>query len=472
MPALALGTLVSTLDISVVNIALPTLSRVFGAPYTTLEWVVLAYMTVITGLLLPLGRVADHVGRRRTYGTGLAVFVAASALCAAAPSVGWLVGARALQGLGASMMMANSAALLVASFPVHERGRALGAFGALVGVGLALGPPLGGLLVGHASWRWIFLLNLPVGLLAIVLLRARVPADPPVRAGAWRAADPVAAFASSGALAALMVALSRGPVAGWGSATVWPLFAIAAALATAFAWRERRARDPLIPLDLLRGPAGTSAALTLSGQAIAIALGFHVPLYLEEALGFDAARSGRWLAVLPVVALGLSPLAGRWADRVGARPLVIAGLAVASAGYAGLAAVAATPSLPALLAGLVTVGIGLGLFGIPNTTALMNAARAHHLGAASGLQATARNLGIATGAALTAALVASRYGAHGGTVLPAGAAHDAGVLSLATRDLFAALAVAALLLSGFALRLPAGTVARPPLPGEGAPGGA
>src|SRR5690349_19853554 len=183
----------AVLDVSVVHIALPTLSRAFHAPLTVIEWVVVAYGVTITALLLVVGRLADQFGRRRAYSIGLFVFVGASALCAAANGAGALIAARALQGLGAAMLSANATALLVASFPVEERGRALGAFGAAVGVGLAVGTPLGGLVIAHASWRWLFLLNLPLGLVAAWWLRRGVAPDgPSVRAGTLDAPGAVA----------------------------------------------------------------------------------------------------------------------------------------------------------------------------------------------------------------------------------------------------------------------------------------
>ena len=443
-PALALGTLMATLDISIVNIALPTLSRTFHAPLTTVEWVVLAYVVTITGLLLTLGRVADRLGRRRVYGAGLAVFTVASALCAAANGIGWLVAARALQGLGAAMMTANSAALLIANFPPEERGRAIGAFGAMVGVGLALGPPLGGWLIGQWSWRWIFLINLPLGLLALQQLRARVPADarthadtpPSLGSAAWWCA----------ALVSLMLALSRGPAQGWTAAGVWPLYLVTALALGAFALAERRAADPLLPLDLLRGPLGSTATLTLIGQALSIAVGFHLPLYFEEVLGFDAARSGQWLAVLPLAALFMAPAAGRWSDRFGPRVLSVTGLALAALGFVLLSQLGLTPPPWHIVGGMALIGGGLGLFTVPNSSALLSAAPAHRLGVASGLQATMRNLGIAGGAAGTAAVVASRYAARGGGHLVAGAPRgfDRAAFAAATHDVYVTMAGLAL----------------------------
>jgi EmrB/QacA subfamily drug resistance transporter len=454
-PALALGTLMATLDISVVNIALPTLSRTFGVPLTTIEWVVLSYVLTITGLLLTLGRIADHVGRRRVYGAGLALFTVASALCAASPGARALIAARALQGLGAAMMTANSAAILISCFPEQERGRALGAFGATVGVGLALGPPLGGLLI-RWSWRWIFVINLPLGLLAIAQLFARIPADPP--AGARRAGLSLpSAAAWCGALVLLMLALSRGPESGWGSATVWLMFAGAAALLAAFAAAERRSAQPLLPLADLRGPLGAAVLLTMLGQALSIGIGFHMPLYLEEVQGFDAARSGRWLAIMPLAALVAAPLAGRWADQWGSRRLTSLGLLIAAAGLGLLTRISVAPAPLLIAGGMLLVGIGLGLFTVPNASAVMSAVPRERLGLAAGLQATMRNLGISGGAAAAAAIMASRYRAHGGGQLrtSGGQGFDGLAFAQASQDLYLALtglALLALIIAGRPVR--------------------
>jgi len=454
-PALALGTLMATLDISVVNIALPTLSRTFGVPLTTIEWVVLSYVLTITGLLLTLGRIADQVGRRRVYGAGLALFTVASALCAASPGARALIAARALQGLGAAMMTANSAAILISCFPEQERGRALGAFGATVGVGLALGPPLGGLLI-HWSWRWIFVINLPLGLLAIAQLFARVPADPPavVRRGGL---DLPGAAAWCGALALLMLALSRGPEADWRSGAVWLMFAGSAALLAAFAAAERRSPEPLLPLDDLRGPLGPALLLTMLGQGLSIAVGFHMPLYLEEVQGYDAARSGRWLAIMPLAALVAAPLAGRWADQWGSRRLTSLGLLIAAAGLAVLTRLSVAPAPFLIAGGMLLIGVGLGLFTVPNASAVMSTVPRERLGLAAGLQATMRNLGISGGAAAAAAIMASRYRAHGGGQLrtSGGQGFDSQAFAHASQDLYLALtgvALLALMIAGRASR--------------------
>ncbi len=414
----------ATLDISVVNIALPTLARSFGVALPGIEWAVLAYVVTITALLLVLGRISDRVGRRRVYGAGLIVFTLASALCAAAPSAALLIAARAVQGLGAAMMTANSAALLVAGFPEQERGKALGAFGAMVGVGLALGPPLGGLLV-RASWRWIFLINLPLGALALWRLHAGVPPDR-IEAPRGRLGLPGAALGCA-TLVLVMLGLSRGPVRGWGSPTVWPLFAVAGVLAAAFVLAERGRPQPLLPFARLRGPLANAVLLTLTGQMLSIAVGFHLPHYLEEVLHFD-----------------------------GPRRVATLGLMIAAPGFWLLSGLGLTPDPPRLYGAMALLGTGLGLFTVPNASAVMSAVPREELGLASGLQGTMRNLGIAAGAAGMAALVASRYAAHGGGPLTAseGPRFSPLAFTLASREAY--LAVLALAVVSMGLSWPRG----------------
>ncbi len=441
-PPVALGVVMATLDASVVNIALPTLQRRFAVPFTTIEWVVLAYAVTITGLLLTAGRLADLRGRRRVYAAGLVTFSAASLLCGLAPGAHALIAARVLQGIGAAMVAANGSALLVSAFPLEERGKALGAFGAMVGVGLAMGSPLGGLVIAHWSWRWVFLVNLPLGLLALALLRARVPADRPVPDAP--PLDLRAAAFWCAALVTLMLALSRGPETGWSSPGVLALFGVAAAMLAAFAVAESRSAHPMLPLRILFGPLGAAVLVTLVGQAVTVAVGMQVPLYLEEVLGFGAQRTGLWVTILPLASLLLAPAAGWLSDRTGARLLTTLGMAGTAAGLLVLAGLGTTMAWP-LPVGLVLVGAGQGVFAVPNSSSLLSLVPHEQLGIASGLQGTTRNLGLTTGAAFVSAMLASRYLAHAGRVLEGGRGPvDRAAFVAASHDAFVALTVVAL----------------------------
>jgi MFS-type transporter involved in bile tolerance (Atg22 family) len=254
-----------------------------------------------------------------------------------------------------------------------------------------------------------------------------------------------------------MLALSAGPSHGWGDRHVWPAFAGSAALLAAFLVAQTRSAEPLLPLDLLRGPLGVAATLTLLGNALSITVGFHLPLYLEEVLRFDAARSGRWLAVMPLLALLMAPLAGRWADRLGTRVPSVAGMVLTAAGFALLSRAGASLHPVPVVGGMALIGLGLGLFSVPNTSAMMSAVPHQRLGLASGLQATVRNLGFAGGAAATAAIVASSFAAHGGGGLAAsvhgGASHPL-AFALATRDAYRVMTGVALFAAVLATRQP------------------
>ena len=460
-PPVALGVIMATLDASVVNIALPTLQRQFAAAFTTVEWVVLAYTLTITGLLLSAGRLADLRGRRNVYGTGVVLFTLASALCGLAPSIAWLIAARVLQGVGAALVSANGSALLVSAFPGEERGKALGAFGAMVGIGLAIGSPLGGIVIQHASWRWLFLVNVPLGALTFWLLRSRLPVDRP--AADAPQLDFAAAATWCGALVAFMLALSRGPAVGWRHPLVLGLFAVGVLLLVAFSVVERRTARPMLPLHILFGPLGAAVSLTLISQALVIAVGLSIPLYLEEVLGYNAQKSGVWNMILPLAALVFAPTAGRLSDRVGARVLTTLGMALTAGGFVALSGLGVAPHTGHLFTGLALVGAGMGLFSVPNASALLSLVPHEQLGIASGLQGTTRNLGFTAGIALMGALMASRYLAHAHRVLEgSGAPVDHAGFAAATHDAYlvmAAIAVVATVLAA-AQKREAGTAGR------------
>jgi EmrB/QacA subfamily drug resistance transporter len=443
--AVALGTFMATLDSSIVNVALPTLAHTFGATVTQIEWVSLSYVLTITGLLLPFGRLGDSLGRRRVFLAGLALFTIGSGACAFSYSTATLVAARLLQGVGASMLSANSVALITAAFPREIRGRALGMVGAVVGLGLTVGPPVGGLILSHFGWPAIFLVNLPIGVFGVLLGRAVLVREP--RAAATGASKPpfdvLGALLSLVFLVGLTLALSRGTAWGWSSPATLVCGLGAFAALAAFIVVERRAPDPLVDFAFFADAAFRVPMLSLFSSFVALfAAVFLVPFYLQRTAGMEPAAIGRVLVTVPLLLLLVSPVSGVLSDKLGSRNLSLAGLTATSLGLAllawmlGNASAAPLGVLPIIL-GLFVVGLGQGLFQPPNSSSAMSSVPFERLGLASGLLATMRNLGTLFGIGLAAAVYEGRELVYSRTHSPVAAA------GLGMRDAFLAAALVA-----------------------------
>jgi EmrB/QacA subfamily drug resistance transporter len=454
--AVALGTFMATLDSSIVNVALPTLAHTFGATVTQIEWVSLSYVLTITGLLLPFGRLGDSLGRRRVFLAGLALFTLGSGACALSFSTGTLVAARLLQGIGASMLSANSVALITAAFPREIRGRALGMVGAVVGLGLTVGPPIGGLMLTHFGWPSIFLINLPIGVFGVLLGRSVLPREPRADHAAAGAAAPggvsgaarppfdtVGALLSLVFLIGLTLALSRGTAWGWTSPATLACGLGAFAALALFIMVERRAAEPLVDFAFFADAAFRVPMLSLFASFVALfAAVFLVPFYLQRTAGMEPAAVGRVLVTVPLLLLLVSPVSGVLSDRLGSRTLSLAGLSATSLGLALLAWLLGNASerplgvLP-IIGGLFVVGLGQGLFQPPNSSSAMSSVPFERLGLASGLLATMRNLGTLFGIGLAAAV-------YEGRELVYARAHTAvAAAGLGMRDAFLAAALVA-----------------------------
>jgi NTE family protein len=436
----ALGTFLAYLDVTIVNIAFPAMIEDFGnAGLGTLSWVVNGYALAFAALLVVLGRSADRVGRRRVYLAGVALFAAASAACAVAPSAGLLIAARTVQGAAAAAMIPAALGLLLAAFPPRRWAATIAAWGAVSSVAAALGPPLGGLLTDVASWRWIFAINVPVGVATVVLGMRLVRES---RAQAAEPADLPGAVLLAGAIGALALGLVEGNSWGWTSAGVVGCAAAAVAFGALLAWRTSRSAAPVLDPALLRsrwtvaanaGAAAFGAAL-FAGQLCAV-------LFLTDVWGWSVLEAG--LAAVPgaVASAVAAPMGGRWAGRSGPRAPAIAGAAAFAASLLWLVAAAgAEPNflgvwLPYGLVG--GAGIGLGL-----PTLIGAAARGlppARFATGMALATTARQLGAVVGVALLVAVVGTP-----GSVSDALTAYDAGFILCAAA--LAASAAAALLL--------------------------
>ncbi len=395
--AICLGYFMVILDATVVNVALPALGHDLGGGVSGLQWVVDGYTLVFAGLLLSAGSLGDRLGGRRVFVLGLALFTLASAACAAAPSVPLLVSPRVAQGLGAALLVPSSLALLRAAYDdPRERARAIGIWGAVAGIAAASGPVIGGVLVAAISWRAVFLLNLPVGVAALLLARRHLPAAGE-RTGIGL--DPVGQVLAVAALTLLTFGVIEKALV--------PLL-VSLALLAAFVACEHRTRAPMLPLGLFHNPTFSGASFV----GLAINLGFYgqlfvVSLYFQQVRGWSALATG--LALLPegiFVAIS-SALSGRAMGRVGPRLPMIAGLLLGGAGLSGLAAAGEHTSYVLLVPPLIAAGFGMAFTMPAATNAIIGAAPAERAGIASGVLNASRQAGGAIGVALLGTLVAS-----------------------------------------------------------------
>ena len=408
LASLSLSMLLSSLGISIANVGLPTLVQAFGASFQQVQWVVLAYLLAITTLIVGVGRLGDIIGRRRLLIAGILLFTLASTLCGVAPGVSLLIAARAAQGLGAAIMMALAMALAGEMVAKERTGSAMGLLGTMSAIGTALGPSLGGVLIAGPGWRGIFLINVPLGILALLLAyrtlpldRARPNTDRPGfdLLGTLLLALTLAAYALAmtiGSSGALNLALLLAAVFGVGL----------------FVHVEARAASPLIGLAMFRDPAlRASLAMSMLVSTVMMATLVVGPFYLSGALGLDAAVVGLVLSVGPLVTALTGVPAGGMADRFGAHRMTIVGLIGVAAGCFLLSMMPARPGIPGYIASIAVTTIGYALFQTANNTAVMTDVQADRRGVISGVLNLARNLGLITGASVMGAIFALASGA-------------------------------------------------------------
>ena len=402
----AMGVFMCTLDTSIVNVSLPAIAKYFGVPMgAEIEWVIISYLVVIASTLLVVGRLADRIGRRPIWIAGLAIFTAGSAVCGAAPSLHLLVAARTLQGIGGSFLMAVSPALLVGAFPQNERGRALGYNSMGVALGITAGPTLGGIITEQTSWRWIFYLNVPIGIGAIITTLAVLPSD---RRSERTRFDIIGAVALACGLAALAAGLSMGNEVGWDSPVVLALAGIFVVAAIAFAIQQRRHEAPLLDHKLFQNRlfAWATASLVVSFLA-AFATSYLLPIYLERVRGFSLERTGFLLTAFPLVVAVVAPISGQMADRIGTRALAATGMTILSVGLVATACLGHDSSYAAIIGAQAICALGMGTFQSPNNSAIMGAAPRDRQGVAAGMLATGRTMGQSMSVAIAGAVFAA-----------------------------------------------------------------
>jgi EmrB/QacA subfamily drug resistance transporter len=450
MAAVGMGIFLSTIDGSIVNVALPTLEQAFDTRFAVVQWVVLAYLLAITTLMLTVGRLADMRGKKPIYAAGFVVFTIGSVLCGLAPTIYWLIGFRVLQAIGAAMILALGMAIITEAFPRHERGRALGISGSIVSIGIILGPTLGGLLIDALSWHWIFFVNLPVGIVGTLLALRYVP---DVRPSGDQRFDFLGAVTLFFGLLALLFALTLGQEWGFDDGRVWLLLGSFVLFVALFVAVELRAPQPMIELRLFASRLLTVNLLT--GLATFIAISgtlILMPFYLEAVLGYPPRQVGLLLAAVPI-GLGIAaPISGSLSDRFGSRPITVIGLVLLIGGYYALSTLTTVTSAAGFVLRFLPLGVGMGIFQSPNNSAIMGEAPQGRLGIVSGLLAVTRTLGQTAGIALIGALWASRVYFHAGAA-PAGGPTEAAAAAQVAGLHDAFLALTGLLVVALALSL-------------------
>jgi len=398
------ATAILMLDIAVVNTALSAIAADLDTGLHGLQWVVDAYTLALATVVLTAGSLADRYGRRLVFAIGLVVFTTMSAVCAAAASIEMLDAARAVQGLGAAAMFATSLALLADAFPdARARAGALAAYGATIGASFAIGPAVGGALTSGLGWRWVFLVNLPIGALCLYIAVAKVRES---RESHARPVDKLGLVTLTGGLFLLVLGLLRGNELGWGSTAIVAELAGAAVLLTAFVVVQARGRMPMLPLSLFRSGAFTGAQVTafaISASFFAVFL--YATIYMQHVLGLSAIEAG--LVYLPstMTILFVSAATAQLAEKVHPGALISVGLLLVAAGMALLSTLGVDSSWTAVLPGTIVAGIGTGLFNPSVTAVALGSVPAEQSGLAAGVNDTFRQAGIAVGVAALGALI-------------------------------------------------------------------
>ena len=402
---LSLGFFMTLLDLTIVNIAIPNMVTALDASLDEILWVVNAYVLVLAVLLITAGRLGDLRGQRNLFVAGVVAFTLASLACGLAPNPTLLIAFRAVQGIGAAMLMPQTMAIIIATFPADRRGTALGIWGAVAGLATVAGPTLGGVLVTYASWRWIFIVNVPIGLIVLAMTFAFIP---DTRIERQHKLDLLGVAIATAGLFCLTFALIEGQRYSWNGAII-ALFVAAAVLTVVFLLQQRSRQDaePLVPFSLFRNRNFTVINIVASLVSVAI-LGFFLPvtIYLQSVLGYSAIKAGLILAPMSLIALLLAPIAGKMSDRIGGKYILMTGLALFGLGAAVLAAQTSTDShWPAFMPAIAVMGLGMGGIWAPMATEAMRGVPMMLAGAAAGVNNTLRQVGSVVGSAAVGAVL-------------------------------------------------------------------
>jgi EmrB/QacA subfamily drug resistance transporter len=391
-----IGATMSALDVSIVNIAMPTLKTDFNVSLATIEWVAIAYMLTLTIFLPLFGRLADVYGRSKLYNAGFVVFTLGSAFCGMSPSANFMIGSRTLQAIGAGLLQANSIAIITAAFPSNERGRAIGLQGAVQAIAMSIGPFVGGIFIAAIGWRAIFYINVPIGILGTLAALLILPRDE-MKKQKEKVDYVGTAFFSTGLLF-LVLAFNEVVKLGLTSPRIILYFALSVALIGLFVITELKVKDPLVDLKMFKSFTFSAGNMTgMMSYYVLFAIMFLMPFYLERVVGYSVALTGSLLVPIPLAMAVVAPWAGSVSDRRGPRLMTTAGMLLSALACFLLMLLGESSHLAMLVGILIMLGIGMGLFTPPNNSAVMGAAPKDKLSVAGGLLNMMRSLGLIFG---------------------------------------------------------------------------
>ncbi len=395
-----LGATMSALDLSIVNVALPTLKSTFGVSMALIEWITLAYMLALTVFLPLFGRLSDIYGRSKLYHIGFVVFSVGSLFCGMSSSAGLMIAARVIQAIGAGLLQANSVALITYAFPAKERGKAIGIQGAVQAIAMSLGPFVGGILIATAGWRAIFYVNIPIGILGTLAALFILPENQKVEKKEKIDYLGTALFAPG--LAAIVMAFNEGGKLGWGSNQIIMYFLAGIVLLTLFVITELKVKSPLIDLRLFRNATFLLGNLTgMLSYYVLFAIMFIMPFYLQKVMGYSVTITGYLLTPLLFAMAVVAPFSGHISDKYGPRIMTTSGMLISTLACLALMFTGAAASIPILAGIMIFMGSGMGLFIPSNNSVTMGSAPMDKLGMAGGLLNMTRSLGLILGVDIT-----------------------------------------------------------------------
>ncbi len=391
-----IGATMSALDVSIVNVAMPTLKTEFNTTMAVVEWVAMSYMLTLTIFLPFFGRLADMFGRSRLYNAGFVVFTIGSLFCGMATSASYLIIARVLQAVGAGLLQANSVALITQAFPGYERGKAIGIQGAVQAIAMAVGPFVGGVLIATIGWRAVFYINIPIGIIGTVAALLILPPNQKVEKK--ETIDYLGTIFFAAGLAFLVLVFNEGVKLGWGSNTIIVYFLHACILLGLFVLTELRVEHPLIDIKLFKNRTFLIGNVTgMMSYYVLFAVLFLMPFYLEKVLNYSPALTGSLLTPIPLAMAAVAPFAGHISDKYGSRIMTASGMLVSALACFSLLFLGVHTHLVLLVGQLILLGVGMGLFTPPNNSAIMGAAPKDKLGLAGGVLNMMRSLGLIFG---------------------------------------------------------------------------